>query len=212
MSPALRNIAAVTLVIAAFAGVNQLRAQTGALEQRELSRADIEIVHGLAHNFMSSKTDTPESDLAISPKALSISDSLFVVSFIGEDFSDHVSRIDRCYVALYDSSKRTISVTRRKHESERSEDSTPCTKIALYTVEKSGNRPWIAFISNYSNPQVGDGQDDDVVELYALDPQRASLCYDEKRTEEVNASAQRPTVAKIENFLSKKSSSSAECN
>ncbi|MBE1160305.1 hypothetical protein [Dyella acidiphila] len=163
---------------------------------------------------MSSKTDTPESDLAISPKDVSLSNSVSVVSFIGEDFSDHSSRIDRCYVGIYDASKKALSVVKRKYNSGSSEDSTPCTKVALYATGKDGaGKPWIAFMSTYSNPQVGDGQDEDILELYALDPTQNKLCYDEKLTDAINASVENPSVPKVQSYLSsRKFSSGTECN
>jgi hypothetical protein len=204
----------LTIIVPFFMGVGLADAQKARFLQYDLSNTDIVIVRDLARNFISSKTSTPESDLAVSRKAVSVSDALSVVSFIGEDFNDRSSRIDRCYVGIYDATKKLISVVKRKYNAGSSEDSTPCTKVDLYAAWKDGaGKSWITFMSTYSNPQAGDGQDDNVVELYTFDQQHDLLCYDEKLTEEVNSSIGNLSAFKVKSFLSiRKISSSSECN
>lgn len=212
MKPSMLAVGLLMAVFAAHARPADVQRET--LRTHELAQADVATLRGLALGFVSSKTDTPESDLTVFPQELALSPSKSIVGFIGEDFSDHSSRVDRCYVAVFDRSSNLLSVVDRNFHSDLSEDSTPCRSAKTYAVHRqSDGSAWIAFLASYANPQTGSSDDDEVIEVYRLDAASDVLCYDEATTGEVNASGTLPDVSALIKILSaRKPGTSSQCS
>lgn len=208
-------VLAVGLLMAAFAAhARPADVQRQPLRTHELAQADVATLRGLALGFVSSKTDTPEPDLTVFPQELALSPSKSVVGFIGEDFSDHSSRMDRCYVAVFDRSSNLLSVVDRNFHSDSSEDSTPCASARPYVIHRMDDgAAWIAFRVGYVNPQIGSSDDDEVIEVYHFDAASNSLCYDETATSEVNATAPMPNTSALIKILSaRRPGPSSQCS
>lgn len=206
------TVGLLTAVFAAHARPADV--QRKPLRTYELAQADVATLRGLALGFVSSKTDTPESDLMVFPQELSLSQSRSIVGLIGEDFSDHSSRVDRCYVAVFDRPRNLLSVVDRSFHSDSSEDSTPCRSAEPFAIHRlDDGSAWITFRMRYVNPQIGSSDDDEVIEVYHLDAASNSLCYDEAATGEVNAADPVPDASALIKILSaRKPGSSSQCS